>query len=136
MNRPDDLVARVGGEEFVILLPETDTEGALRIAGKLHEAVSSLSVPSAGIGAGAVTVSVGLAVGPADAASPNDLYRRADEALYAAKEGGATRPDAHPVIRKIQARSSSYVRSVPDPVTRGASRQGPVQSIMYHEAPS
>ena len=88
VHRPDDLVARVGGEEFAILLPETDVEGALRIAGKLHAAISSLAVPSAGIGAGAVTVSVGLAVGPADTTSPNDLYRKADAALYAAKEGG------------------------------------------------
>ncbi|MCJ2009376.1 sensor domain-containing diguanylate cyclase [Methylobacterium sp. J-092] len=96
VHRPDDLVARVGGEEFVILLPETDVEGALRIAGKLHAAVSLLAVPSAGIGAGAVTVSVGLAVGPADAASPNDLYRKADAALYAAKEGGRNQTQCAP----------------------------------------
>jgi len=88
VHRPDDLVARVGGEEFVVLLPETDQDGALRIAGKLHEAVAALAIPSAGIGAGSVTVSIGLAVGPADATLPNDLYRLADAALYAAKEGG------------------------------------------------
>ncbi len=88
MHRPDDLVARVGGEEFVILLPETDTDGALRIADKLHASVASLAVPSAGIGAGEVTVSVGVAVGPATTASPQDLFERADAALYAAKEGG------------------------------------------------
>ena len=88
VHRPDDLVARVGGEEFVILLPETDTDGALRIADKLHASVASLAVPSAGIGAGEVTVSVGVAVGPATTASPQDLFERADAALYAAKEGG------------------------------------------------
>lgn len=88
VHRPDDLVARVGGEEFVVLLPETDMEGASRIAAALHSAVASLSVPSAGITAGAVTVSVGLAVGPAEAASPNDLFEQADAALYAAKKAG------------------------------------------------
>ena len=72
----------------MILVPETDRDGALRIAGKLHEAVASLTVSSAGIKAGTVTVSVGLAVGPVGVASPNDLYRMADEALYAAKEDG------------------------------------------------
>ena len=88
VHRPDDLVARVGGEEFAVLLPETSREGALCIAGKLHAAVALLAVPSAGIDMGAVTVSIGLAVGPADAASPNDLYQKADTALYAAKLGG------------------------------------------------
>ncbi|KTR01144.1 dethiobiotin synthetase [Aureimonas ureilytica] len=88
VHRPDDLVARVGGEEFAILLADTDIEGASRIAAKLHEAIASLAVPSAGLGAGAVTVSVGLAVGPAGTASPDALYQKADAALYAAKEGG------------------------------------------------
>ena len=89
VHRPDDLVARVGGEEFAVLLPDTDAAGALRIAGKIHEAVASLSVASAGIGAGAVTVSIGLATGhgsPGEQAE--DLYRAADAALYEAKAGG------------------------------------------------
>jgi diguanylate cyclase (GGDEF)-like protein len=89
VHRPDDLVARVGGEEFVVLLPDTDAAGALRIAGKVHEAVTVLAVPSAGIGAGAVTVSIGLAVGPmGHGEQPEALYRAADAALYAAKAGG------------------------------------------------
>ena len=44
VHRPNDLVARVGGEEFVVLLPETDADGALRVAGKVHQAVSMLGV--------------------------------------------------------------------------------------------
>ena len=88
VHRPQDLVSRIGGEEFAILLPNTDTAGAVRIAGKVHAEVAALAVPSAGIGAGAVTVSIGLAcTGPAGAA-PLDLYRLADGALYAAKNGG------------------------------------------------
>nr|WP_137828320.1 sensor domain-containing diguanylate cyclase [Methylobacterium sp. L1A1] len=89
VHRPDDLVARVGGEEFAVLLPDTDGDGAMRIAGKLHDAVATLSVPSAGIGAGAVTVSVGLATGHGSASERAEaLYRAADAALYEAKSGG------------------------------------------------
>ncbi len=89
VRRPDDIAARVGGEEFAILLPDTDEDGALRVAGKMHEAVAALAVPSAG--AGAVTVSVGLAVGPGTSGTAEALYRQADAALYEAKEGGRNR---------------------------------------------
>ena len=91
VHRPHDLVCRVGGEEFAILLPDTDHVGALRIAKKVHAEVSSLSVGSAGIGAGAVTVSIGLASSGPDTgatATLTDLYRLADGALYEAKAGG------------------------------------------------
>jgi len=88
VHRPEDLVARVGGEEFVLLLPGADATGALRIARKVHEAVSKLVVTSAGIGAGTVTVSVGLASDIAADQTAEDLFRRADAALYEAKLGG------------------------------------------------
>jgi diguanylate cyclase (GGDEF)-like protein len=71
------------------LLPDTDADGALRAAGKVHERVGTLAVASAGIGAGAVTVSIGVAVtDAAEAGAMDDLYRRADRALYEAKSGG------------------------------------------------
>ncbi|WP_264049943.1 sensor domain-containing diguanylate cyclase [Methylobacterium flocculans] len=89
VHRPDDLVARVGGEEFVILLPDTDLDGAHRIARKVHAVVATLAVPTAGIGAGAVTVSIGLAVEDGvGGTAGGELYERADAALYEAKAGG------------------------------------------------
>ncbi|WCS23746.1 sensor domain-containing diguanylate cyclase [Methylobacterium sp. NMS14P] len=102
VHRPADLVCRVGGEEFALMLPDTDRAGAARIAEKVHAEVSALSIGSAGIGAGAVTVSIGLAVavsGTEEAYVLADLYQLADEALYDAKAGGrnqtrcAKRPD-------------------------------------------
>jgi hypothetical protein len=66
-------------------LPNTDEVGTRRVAGEVHSQVSGLAVPLAGIGAGAVTVSIGSATGAADAAS---LYGRADAAFYEAKAGG------------------------------------------------
>jgi diguanylate cyclase (GGDEF)-like protein len=91
VHRPHDLVCRIGGEEFAILLPDTDQAGALRIAGKVHAEVSTLAVGSAGIGPGAVTVSVGLAsraLVEGASGALEDLYRLADDALYEAKAGG------------------------------------------------
>jgi diguanylate cyclase (GGDEF)-like protein len=91
VHRPDDLVCRVGGEEFAILLPNTDQAGALRIAEKVHAEVSLLAISSAGIEAGAITVSIGLAsvvLGSMEATALTDLYRLADAALYEAKSGG------------------------------------------------
>ncbi|NEU12754.1 GGDEF domain-containing protein [Methylobacterium sp. BTF04] len=102
VHRPQDLVCRVGGEEFTLLLPDTDQAGALRIAEKVHAEVSTLAIGSVGIGAGAVTVSIGLASVTSTQerdTSLTDLYRRADAALYEAKEGGRnqTRCAAMPV---------------------------------------
>lgn len=91
VHRPDDLVARVGGEEFVLLLPDTDEEGAVRIAGKVHDRIASLALPTAGINEGTVTVSVGLAVDGGTGSGIADLFRRADAALYEAKAAGRNR---------------------------------------------
>ncbi|WP_375275272.1 GGDEF domain-containing protein, partial [Methylorubrum thiocyanatum] len=90
LRRPNDLAARVGGEEFAVLLPDTDRAGAARIAEAIHAAVADLAVPAAGIGPGSITVSIGLAVSAGDRET-EDLYRRADAALYEAKESGRNR---------------------------------------------
>ena len=92
VHRPGDLVARVGGEEFAVLLPDTDVDAAMRIAAKVHEAVATFSVPAAEIAPGTVTVSVGLAVEQGGfSGCTEDLYRRADGALYEAKAAGRHR---------------------------------------------
>ncbi|MBX9933338.1 MAG: sensor domain-containing diguanylate cyclase [Methylobacterium sp.] len=85
IDKPDNLACRVGGEEFVLLLPDTDEDGARRVASEVHAQVRNLAIGAVGIGAGTVTVSIGLASGIADAA---DLYGHADAALYEAKAGG------------------------------------------------
>ncbi|ACB78364.1 MULTISPECIES: sensor domain-containing diguanylate cyclase [Methylobacteriaceae] len=101
VHRPDDLVARVGGEEFAILLPDTDQDGAMRIASKVHEAVATVSVPSAGIAAGAVTVSIGLTTGHGSASERAEaLYRAADAALYEAKAAGRNQTRCAPGSEK------------------------------------
>lgn len=91
-RRPNDLVARVGGEEFIVLLPDIDAEGAAYVADEVHTAVAGLIVESNGVNLGRITVSIGLAFGlPQRGASPDDLFRLADVALYEAKATGRNR---------------------------------------------
>ena len=109
VHRPQDLVSRIGGEEFAILLPDTDEAGALRIADRVHAEVSTLAVAAAGIGAGAVTVSIGLACRVPSRGRGTvtpDLYRMADSALYEAKAGGRdqTRSATAPTMPATHAR--------------------------------
>ncbi|MDE2370781.1 MAG: diguanylate cyclase [Burkholderiales bacterium] len=87
-TRAADLVARVGGEEFLLVLPDADTERAREICERLRIAVQGHDWEALAPGLG-VTLSAGLTCGvPADAES---LTRRADEALYLAKSQGRNR---------------------------------------------
>jgi diguanylate cyclase (GGDEF)-like protein len=84
--RSTDLLGRWGGEEFVILLPETDYEGGLHVAEILRSAVADLSVP--GTGRAQVRISIGGAVWTPEDTNLDTLLRRADQALYQAKLRG------------------------------------------------
>ena len=84
--RSSDVLARWGGEEFIVLLPETGWSGGLRVAEDLRASVAAARFPVAR----EVTVSVGLAVYQTGEAA-KELIKRADNALYTAKEGGRNR---------------------------------------------
>jgi two-component system, cell cycle response regulator len=87
--RQEDVLGRWGGEEFLVLLPDTNAEGALHAAEDLRAAVGGSPVRWHGRPL-RVTVSAGVAVRLPDE-PPEQLVRRADEALYAAKAGGRDR---------------------------------------------
>lgn len=93
VRRPADLVARYGGEEFVSILPETDHQGALVVAGLLQAAVNDLNVPHEDSKVSAsLTISLGVAsMIPNHDATPNVLIDNADKCLYQAKEKGRNR---------------------------------------------
>jgi diguanylate cyclase (GGDEF)-like protein len=91
-RRPADLVARCGGGEFGIILPDTDAEGALGLAETLRGKIEELGLGHAAGAAGLVTVSAGCAtMTPLVGEAPNDLLSSADEALYEAKRQGRNR---------------------------------------------
>ncbi|MFP4161274.1 MAG: GGDEF domain-containing protein [Ectothiorhodospira sp.] len=85
--RNDDIVCRLGGDEFLVLCPETPYQGALHIAEQVREAVSALRVPT-GDEAWRGSVSIGVAVRTAPMRHPDDLIRLADESVYLAKDAG------------------------------------------------
>ena len=86
--RDVDTLARYGGEELVVVLPETDEPGAVRAAERICEAVRATTFGLPGELPVPVTVSIGVAVFPGHGATPSALLRAADDALYAAKREG------------------------------------------------
>lgn len=89
-SRTTDYVGRYGGEEFVVLAPETDAQAALTLAERIRKAIAELNIPhTSSLTADLVTVSLGVAV--SEPGSWEDVLKRADGALYAAKKTGRNR---------------------------------------------
>jgi diguanylate cyclase (GGDEF)-like protein len=89
LMRPTDIVARYGGEEFIITLTHTDSPGAVKVAERLRQAVSEIALAT-----DQGTLKFTISIGVGTYAKPNRLDQiigAADEALYAAKEGGRNR---------------------------------------------
>jgi len=91
--RSSDLVARYGGEEFVLLLPNTDANGALQVGESIRSAIKALKLPhTQSQVADIITVSVGVScVIPNIDIAPGSLIKQADLGLYAAKQQGRDR---------------------------------------------
>ena len=87
--REVDLLARLGGEEFAVLLPDTNKRGAVILAEKLRELIEKTEfMGNTQQPVVHKTVSLGIATYPEDATDGDELVRKADDALYQAKEGG------------------------------------------------
>jgi diguanylate cyclase (GGDEF)-like protein len=86
-TRGIDLAARIGGEEFAVLLVETSKEGGYEVAERLRAAIKVLDIPKARH----ITASFGVAECPTDAQTAADVLKAADVALYEAKRNGRDR---------------------------------------------
>ena len=93
MKRPGDLAVRYGGEEFTLLLPNTDAQGAVAIVQEILMLLRRQVIEHAGSPLGQVSASAGIAVGSpgAEAITPESLTAAADAALYEAKRQGRDR---------------------------------------------
>jgi diguanylate cyclase (GGDEF)-like protein len=85
-----DSVSRYGGDEFIVLLPETKTERAFEVAERIRGLVAE-EMPSGDTDGAAVTVSIGVATFPEHGDTPEVIIARADSALYHAKRNGRNR---------------------------------------------
>lgn len=91
-TRQVDVVARLGGEEFCILMPDTSPSGAMEVAERLRQRIQAVSFKHLGVPY-PITISLGVATDAGDDATFDRLYSRADEALYAAKSTGRNRTE-------------------------------------------
>ena len=93
LQRDGDSIVRYGGEEFVVILPQTDTRGASTVAENMRQAIARMAYPHPGAPGGIVTVSVGAAtqLDYSNEDTSEELLLAADTALYRAKNGGRNR---------------------------------------------
>ncbi|PIQ23870.1 hypothetical protein COW36_13615 [bacterium (Candidatus Blackallbacteria) CG17_big_fil_post_rev_8_21_14_2_50_48_46] len=94
-----DIVARYGGEEIVVLLPQTPQEHGIAVAERIRQAIESLDVPSLSNTKNSphVTISIGVAVFPQHGTELKVLFENADASLYRAKEAGRNQVCTHEV---------------------------------------
>jgi len=109
--RTHDFAGRKGGEEFAVLLPDTDMAAALEIAERVRAAIAEISLPGTDV---SVTASLGVAGYPEHASTLDRLERLADAALYLAKRQGRDRVElAEPATAEVLAPSANGSAPVP-----------------------
>ena len=116
-GRGQDVVVRYGGEEFVLIMPETSKEDAWQVADRVCRAVAELEL-SPSQSENRVTMSLGVASYPADAMAPEALIRCADRAMYTAKAKGKNQAQLYGAnrraLRRVQVELKGEIRVLKD----------------------
>ncbi len=108
VQRPEDLIARFGGEEFALLLPNTAADGALRVTERIRAGILALGIDHIGNSWKKVTVSIGYSsFTPTQSDGQSALIQLADAALYQAKRNGRNRVEALTSIEGFNAAASN-----------------------------
>ena len=93
-KRPSDLASRYGGEEFILLLPDTPLSGAIEVAASVHQSLAEAAIEHEASPLGRLTVSIGVSsVVPSGDHTPEALFTAADRALYRAKQTGRAKTE-------------------------------------------
>lgn len=119
-KRDEDIVARYGGDEFTIILPECDGNGAYTVAQRISEAISKekLQAPD-GTNVG-ITISIGISVFPEHTNSQKELFIIADHMMYEAKEEGKnsikvpTKDNISQILKQNQEKSTLLLNAIED----------------------
>jgi diguanylate cyclase (GGDEF)-like protein len=101
-SRSVDLPARYGGEEFCVLLPNTEIDMAEQLAERLRRLINEVEIPQVGL----ISASIGVATFPQHADDPDILLKRADEALYVAKQAGRNQVKTSTAVNVLNGASS------------------------------
>lgn len=143
-SRSGDFVTRYGGDEFAILLPETDQEEASRVAGRLTVAINGIAMTARDLTKVQATCSVGIAVFPEHAQNAGELFLVADNMMYKAKKSGKNgfalpgAQDVREIVQRQDDRKRMIIKAIEEgrvvpffqPIVKSGTQTFPINELL------